>query len=371
MESPPQHHRALVLSSFDTPPEVQTIPTPALISGSALVQILSTPILAYASQLYSGALGYPLQLPLTIGGGAIARIVAVGSDATQLSPGQLVFVDPMIRGRDNPAQSILLGVHGGLSDGAARFMQGDWRHGSCAQYARWPLENIHALNEDKLLSLGYSFHDLAYILRLVVPMGGLVEVDIKMGDRVIVAPATGQFGGAAVEGALAMGSDVIICGRKKDMLNQMKATLSPVYPQAKIDVVQLSGTVETDVAAIKAAGTGPVDKYIDFSPAAAAGSTHITSCLMALKKGGSACLMGGITKTVQVPYPLVMFNDLKICGKFMYEREAVTRLISLIESGRLKFDLPDVRVFGLEEWEAGFKAAGEKGGWRQMAVFQP
>lgn len=370
MAALPQSHRALVLVSFDAPLEVETVDIPGVIPGSAVVEILSTPILSYASKLYSGELQYPLHPPMTVGGGAIARVVAVGSDATHLSPGQLVLIDPMIRGRDDPAKSILLGVHGGLTEGAARLMQGDWRHGSCAEYAHWPLENVHALDEEKLTtSLGYSYHDLAYLQRLLVPTGGLFELDVKTGDRVIVAPATGQFGGAAVEVALAMGADVVICGRRRDSLNKMRHTLAPVYPQAQIDVVQLSGTVDTDVAALQA--TGSIDKYIDFSPAVAAGSTHITSCLMALRKGGKACLMGGITKSVEIPYPVVMFNDLKICGKFMYERDAVKRLISLVESGRLRFEVPDTKVFGLEQWKVGFETAGEGSGWREMAVFEP
>jgi threonine dehydrogenase-like Zn-dependent dehydrogenase len=330
---------------------------------------------------------------MTVGGGAIARVVSLGSDATHLKKGQLVFVDPMVRGRDDSSTSILLGVHGGLTSGAAVLMQGDWRHGSCAQYARWPLENVHVLDEEKLttstststsslgfglgsgLGLGYSFHDLAYLQRLLVPMGGLCEsvLDVKVGDRVIVAPATGQFGGAAVEVALAMGADVVICGRNRTALTKMRDTLEPVYPGAKIDVVQLLGVVETDVAALQAVGDRgrPIDKYIDFSPAVAAGSTHITSCLRALKRGGKACLMGGIMAGVEIPYSVVMFNDLQICGKFMYERDAVKRLISLVESGRLKFRVPEIKVFGLKEWEKGFETAAQKSGWREMVVFEP
>ncbi|KIX04170.1 uncharacterized protein Z518_07724 [Rhinocladiella mackenziei CBS 650.93] len=365
----PETHRALILSSFDAPLEVKTTAPPALLPGSAIVQVLSSPILAYAAKLYSGALQYPLHLPMTIGGGAVARIVAVGSDATTLSPGQLVLIDPMIRSRDDPAKSILLGVHGGISEGAARLMKGDWRDGSCAEYARWPLENVHALDEEKLKALGYSVHDAAYLLRLFVPMGGLMELDVKAGDRIVIAPATGQFGGAAVEVALAMGADVIICGRKKDVLEKMKSTLTPVYPQANINTVPLSGVVETDMATLQQ--LGPIDKFLDFSPAAAATSTHIISCLMALRKGGRACFQGGITGPVQIPYPVVMFNDLKICGKFMYEREGVRKIISLVESGRLKFEIPDMRVFELEKWEDGFKAAEERGGWRELVVFQP
>lgn len=175
----PQSQHALVLVSFDAPLEVKAVETPEVIPGSAVVEILSTPILSYASKLYSGGLQYPLHPPMTVGGGAIARVVAVGSDATHLSSGQLVLVDPMIRGRDDPAKSILLGVHGGLTEGAARLMQGDWRHGSCAEYAHWPLENVHVLDEEKLTaSRGYSVHDLAYLQRLLVPMDGLSELDV-------------------------------------------------------------------------------------------------------------------------------------------------------------------------------------------------
>ncbi|EXJ81500.1 hypothetical protein A1O1_07564 [Capronia coronata CBS 617.96] len=249
-------------------------------------------------------------------------------------------------------------------------MVGDWRNGSYAEYARWPLENVHVLDEEKLvMKLGYSVHDLAYLQRLLVPGGGLMELDVQTGDRVVIAPATGQFGGAAVEVALALGADVVICARKQDVLERMRTSLAPIYPQARIDTVALSGTVETDVGALQA--LGPLDKFIDFSPAAAAGSTHITNVLMSLRHGGRACLMGGITGTISIPYPVVVFNDLTICGKFMYDREVVRRVISLVESGRLKFEVPEIEVYGLEEWEDGFKSAEENAGWREMAVLRP
>jgi threonine dehydrogenase-like Zn-dependent dehydrogenase len=413
MPSLPESHRALVLSSLGSPLEVKSVPMPTLLPGSASVQILSTPILAYAAALYSGALNYPLHPPQTIGGGAIGRIVALAHDATTLQPGQLVLLDPMVRGRDDPAQSILLGVHGGTSPQAARLMHGEdtWRDGSCAEYARWPLENVHALDEDVLCGgssgsstatstspgssgkgimslggLGYTIPELAYLLRLLVPMGGLTAaLDVRAGDTVVIAPATGQFGGAAVEVALAMGADVVLCGRRLEALERMKTLLQPVYPEGRIEVVQLTGHVDGDEAAIRAAcgrrtGAG-VDAYIDFSPAGAAASTHIASCIMALRSGGKACFMGGITQGVQIPYAAVMFRDLTIRGKFMYEREGVKRLIGLLESGRLKlkskskseFGSPvePVKTFKLEEWELGFREAEQRSGWREMVVFEP
>ncbi|KIW26332.1 uncharacterized protein PV07_09432, partial [Cladophialophora immunda] len=62
--------------------------------------------------------------------------------------------------------------------------------------------------------------------------------------------ATGQFGGAAVEVALAVGEDVVICRRKGDVLDRIKSALAPVDPQGEIDVVRSTGTVGRDVTTI-------------------------------------------------------------------------------------------------------------------------
>jgi threonine dehydrogenase-like Zn-dependent dehydrogenase len=373
MSAIPTTHKALHLASLDPSLaiSVRDVPTPAILPGSCIVHVLATPVLSYATKLYSGALNYPLKPPQTIGGGAVGRIVSVAEDATTLQVGQLVLVETIIRARDDPSQSILLGVHAGTSTASGRLMTGEstWRDGGAAEYLRAPLESVYALNETKLSSLGYSITDLAYITRLMVPMGGVEELDIRSGERVVIAPATGQFGGGAVEVTLAAGADVVICGRNGDVLHKMKEVLQPNYPHAKIDMVALTGTVEEDVSAIKACGT--IDKYVDFSPAAAAQSTHITSCLMSLKKGGKACLMGGIPGEIKIPYLLLMFNDLKIHGKFMYEREGVKRLISLVENGRLRFSLPDLRAYKLGDWKEAFGEAENRGGWREMVVLEP
>jgi hypothetical protein len=65
------------------------------------------------------------------------------------------------------------------------------------------------LNEDLLLGspeksgLGYSFADLSYLARPLVAYGGLRGIDLKVGDTVIVAPATSGYSGAVVEAASA------------------------------------------------------------------------------------------------------------------------------------------------------------------------
>ncbi|KAJ9663330.1 hypothetical protein H2198_000847 [Neophaeococcomyces mojaviensis] len=362
--------KALVLDSFDSKPTIKEVSIPQATAGSAVVQIQAANILAYAGELFSGKLQYPLSLPGTIGGSAIGRITDVGPDATTLKVGDLVFMDSFIRGRDNPAESILFGTHGGITPESRKLMDEEWRNSTYAEFAKVPLENCHRINEDVLCKeLGYTVEDLAYVLRLTVPMGGLYELDIKAGETVVIAPATGAFGGAAVEVAVAMGATVIAAARNATMLEK----LSSIGGGGQVKTVQLSGDPTKDAASL--GSFGPIDAYLDFSPSAAAKSTHILACLLALKTGGRACFMGGIQDPVAIPYGLLMFKSLKLQGKFMYERAAVARLIKLVEKGKLvlgeRAGLRCAGTFGLQDWEQAFEAAAKSAGWGEQVLMSP
>ena len=51
-----------------------------------------------------------------------------------------------------------MGLHGGAAKG---LMDGEWRDGSFAEYARFPLENVFALDEGRLFGeLKYTVEDL-------------------------------------------------------------------------------------------------------------------------------------------------------------------------------------------------------------------
>jgi threonine dehydrogenase-like Zn-dependent dehydrogenase len=109
---------------------------------------------------------------------------------------------------------------------------------------------------------------------------------LKLEKQSFVTPATGGYSGAAVEVASAMGARVIAVGRNMTTLKRVAQHNARVYP------VQLKGNVDEDTAVLQQ--LGKVDAYIDISPAAASNSTHVRSCLMALKPYGKASLMGVI-----------------------------------------------------------------------------
>ena len=372
-------YKAVVAESYSSPPNVQSLNRPTPANGEVLVRILATPILAYEKYILNGSMQYPLKFPLTPGSSAIARIEEpLPSDAVALCPGQLVFCDITVRARDDPDVLFLLGVHGGMGP-SLDLMEGPWRNGSFAEVAKWPLENVYPVNEERLCSdetqkgFGYSFADLAYLGACLVPFGGLAG-KVNAGDIIIVAPATGQFGGAAVCVALAMGASVIAAGRNKVTL----AKIAKVHASTgRISTVALSGDPMKDSESFKqyTSGGKGADVYIDLSPPEATNSTHILAATLAMKRGGTIVLMGGVGGHLSLPYSLVMHSNLQICGNFMYDRATVVQAIKMVEQGSLGLSEKDTgvksNVFGLEQFGEAVEAAAAGKGWGSQAVLKP
>ena len=242
-------------------------------------------MISYQGKIYNGERGLPFPKPLVPGTSAVGRIAAVGPDATLLKPGMLVLVDCTIRGRDDSTAVFLGGIYQGLSEGSKKLMEGEWRDSTYAEYAKVPLETCEILDEEKLCGMmGYEIAELAYMFVLLVPYGGLRDIDLEAGETVIVSPATGAFGGAAVFVALAMGARVIAMGRNVAALERIKKS------SERIETVQITGDVLEDTEALKS--FGPVDAFFDISPAEAARSTHIKSGILALKRKSKSSPVG-------------------------------------------------------------------------------
>lgn len=97
-----------------------------------------------------------------------------------------------------------------------------------AEYVKARLENCVPLDKKGLTigpaegGLGYDILRLAYFAALLVPYGGLRDINLQEGETVMIAPAVGGFGGAEVLVALAMGARVIAMRRKLELLVKLK-----------------------------------------------------------------------------------------------------------------------------------------------------
>lgn len=369
----PKVHRALVQRVYAEPLQVETIPTPQPTPGSAIVRVLAANVISYIGEVYNGKRHYPYPTPLVTGGSAVCRVTAVGPDGVLLKPGQLVFVDCAIRGRDDPSAMILSGIAEGFSEGGRALMRGEWRDSTFAEYAKAPLENCCPLNEALLCGspadggLGYEVERLAYLGPLLVPFGGLRDIRLEAGETVIIAPATGGFGGAAVLVALAMGARVIAMGRNTEVLAKLKKL------SKRVETVRITGNQEEEVAALQK--FGPADAFLDLSPQEASNSTHMKSAILSLRQAGKVSLMGGLLGDVAIPHGTVLFKDIKLHGKWMYSREDIRLLVKMIEIGVLdieeKYGVSVVGTYPLDKWQEAFDSAARNAAMGQMVLLKP
>lgn len=349
---------------------------PEVVPGTAIVKVLAATALSYVRDVFQAGEGsFRHAFPQAIGMFAVGRIVALGPDATSLKLGDLVFQDPTVHARDNPEVWILQGYGNSFDTEDLTLGAGEWRHGSFAEYVRVPLESIVKLNEARLIGqpaddgLGYSIPDLVHLNPLLIAYGGLNDVNVTAGDTVVVAPASGGTGWAAVLVALSMGAKVIALGRNIEKLRSMAARVQGVG--GRLLTLPISGDAETDTKTIKAAAGGSVDVYFDASPANSATSSHIKGSMMSLRHGGRISLMGVLFGDVPVPLYYLTLKNITMKGTVMYTRDQRQQLVKMVETGILKLGssggLEMPVIYDLDDWDVAFDEAKKLSGIRPIA----
>jgi threonine dehydrogenase-like Zn-dependent dehydrogenase len=366
----PDQHQALQLQSIEAGFQLVSLPTPAAVSGSAVVRIEAASVLSYHREVYNGTRQYSFPTPLVGGISAIGHIAALGHDATALKEGQLVYVDCVIRSRDDPDILFLSAIHDSGAEGSKLLMRDVWRDGTFAEYAKFPLENCIPLNEDRLCgTLGYSVPNLMYMGHLIVPFGGLRDINLEPGETIVVNPATGNYGGAGVLVALAMGARVIAAGRNADKLAALKSHILASSPTAQIETMTWSSNEAADTATLQAFGT--IDAVLDLTPPQASKTLHLRSATSALRRNGRVSLMGFVEQPV-VPWSFVGKN-IAVKGKLMYEREDIVQFVKMLENGLFPNGetLVETKDFRLSDWDTAFTAAAQWTGIGKQVVFTP
>jgi alcohol dehydrogenase len=353
--------RAAVLHAFGSKLTIEDIPEPVAGPGEAVVEVLATRVLSYWDVVVSGARRYLMEPPFVPGVGCIGRIRALGPDATRLAIGDHVVCDPTVRSRDaGHAPDILLqGLTAGGSGGLV--LQRRFHDGSFAEAMRVPLENAVPIGTIDAAEAGHW----CALLMLMVPYGGLLAGEVQPGETVVVNGATGGFGSAGIAVALGMGAARIIAtGRNRSAL----AMLARRYG-ARVVPVAMTGDEAADRAAITAAG--PPDCVLDLLPPMAAPS-QVHAAALAVRPGGRVVLMGGLAdKEVALPYGWLMRNNITLRGQWMYPRDAVPRMISMIRAGLVSLDEFEITEFPLSEVEAAMAHAASHAGPLQQTVLLP
>ncbi|KAF8314025.1 GroES-like protein, partial [Clavulina sp. PMI_390] len=356
----------------------EDVPTPAPTSGQVLVKILSIYINPGYKHFISGHVPFLHTFPVRPGGGAIGRVEAVGEDSLTLSPGQLVYVDPAIVGRDAPEEKIVHGSIQGFNPRQIQLSTKAWTQGTISQKTIVPVESVVPVNEEFWLKTkGYELERIWMVNRFIVPYVGYERAQLQPGDTVLVAFATGGLGNAAIELALALGAaHVVGLGRTQSKLDTWHASLPAQYA-SRVSTVALTGDIPTDTAAIIAATPSKkgVDVYFDLTPTAgmAEASAHLSAGIGAVKTKGRVIFMGNVQRDVTIPYGQIVMKDLSVHGAYMYDMSVPKKVFRLAESGLLSVDHYSTEVLegGLDAFGKAMDLAGEKKGTRFELFIRP
>ena len=358
--------KAAVLEAFGTPLTLKDVPEPTIGTGEVIVDVVAAPILPYADEVFSGARRYLLPTPVVPGCGAIGRVREVGPDATKLKPGDWVLCDPTVRSRDDALMpDIVLQGWSARGEGGQK-LQDRFRDGPFAERIRVPTENAVPIGDIDPAEAGRW----CAMGTLLIAYGGLLAMDLKAGETLLVSGATGNFGSSAALTALAMGARcVVVPGRNPNVLADLESRFG-----GRVAPVRLTGDVAHDGEAMKRAAPGPIDAVLDFLPPSVP-ATVARTAIMTVRPYGRAVLMGGVGmlggEDLALPYPWIMRNLVTLKGQWMYPREAVAGMVGLIRAGLLDISHFAVTEFALDEANAAVAHASANAGPFKLTVLKP
>jgi len=353
--------KAAVLHAFGQPFALESLPDPVAGPGEAVIDIAAARVLTYMRDIVSGARVYNIQLPAVLGGGGVGRVAALGPDATRLRVGDWVLCDPTLRSRDD-ALTPDIALQGLVARGPGGELLQRRYAGSFAEKMLAPLENLHPLGD----IAAEEAPRWCAVSTLLVPYGGLLAIDFRPGETLVVSGATGNFGGAAVMLGLAMGARAVIAlGRSAETLAGLERRFGP-----RVRALPFSGDAEADAARIRAAAAGPVDAALDILPPQAS-PAGARAAIMALREFGRAALMGGQQHELAIPYNWLMRNSVTLRGQWMFPRTANASLIALARAGLVDLAGFDVAAFPLDEVAQAMDYAAAHAGAFQMTTLRP
>ncbi|KAI8073374.1 alcohol dehydrogenase zinc-binding domain-containing protein [Gongronella butleri] len=347
--------KAAVLREFGTPLAIDPLfPDPQVSRGAAIVKVLAVPVSGFYNETLQGAL--PLQLPIIPGFSAVGIVDEVGPDATDVKVGDVVFVDPTVRSRDNVYSQATI-MQGFFAFGGA--LSDTYRHGAFAEKLLAPLENLVRIPTSLVNQLGAP--KLTALNPLLVAQGALTKGNFRAGQNVVVLGGSGHFGSAVALLALVSGArKVIIPTRNPAKIDTIKAKFGD-----RVIAVPIKDTEEENAAAFQAAAGGndvPIHLALDFLDTTAP-MDLVAAAVHALAVNGTLVLYSGTVAPITLPYSPIMLKDLTIRGGFMYDRDAPETVLGLIETGQLDLNLYDTSTqFPLEDATKAIDAASTTSG---------
>ena len=286
--------RALLLSEYKHL-ELTDLPTPEIGKTDVLVRVKACGICGSDVHGYDGSSGRRIP-PIVMGHEAAGVIEAVGDDVRDFSAGDRVTFDSTVycgecvfcrRGEVNLCDNrMVLGVS-----------CGDYRrYGAFADFVMVPERILYRLPDE------LSFDAAAMIEAVSVAVHAVRRSKAKAGDSALVV-GTGMIGLLIVQVLSHTGCRPIFAVD----IDDGRLALAK---QFGADTVINANNTEATAAIVEATGGFGVDVALE-----AVGATPtIRTAIAAVRKGGSICLVGNISASIELPLQSVVTRELTIYG---------------------------------------------------------
>lgn len=275
--------------------------------------------------------------PLVLGHEWSGIVTAVGDGVADLVPGMRVVAEGII-----PCGSCAACRAGATNVCETYDEIGFTRAGGAADEIVVPARVVHRLAD------GVSLRDAALTEPTAVVLTGLEKMELHPGQRVLVVG----------DGTIAL----------------LAVLLVSLWSPAEVAVVGRRDEQETLALEVGATSfaTGDPSGAFDVAIEAAGAPEALATALEALRRGGQALALGlpPTSSTLTLPADLLVNNDLTLAGSFGYTSAAWSRVVELLNAGRLKPGRLITHVFRLDDYGSAFDELARPSGARGKVMLE-
>ncbi len=308
--------------------KLEEVPLPQTGPNDALVKVRCCALNRLDIATRVGARGWTIPLPHILGNDVSGEVVAIGSEAKNLTPGMECFLHPGIPG--GPSVERLRGDDNIAPD---YDIVGLFNDGGYAEYVKVKAENVMPkpgrLSWEETAAFPLTFLTAWHML-------GARRADLRSHESVLVMGGNSGVGVAAIQMAKARGSFVIATAGT----DKKAAKLKELGADEVIHHYEHAGKIHKEVFRLTAgAGIDVVVEHV--------GQAVFSQCIKALKRGGRLVTCGTTTGgQIEFDIQALFAKHLTVYGSFMGSMSETVELLPIIEQGKLT---PIVdKVFPLE-----------------------
>jgi 2-desacetyl-2-hydroxyethyl bacteriochlorophyllide A dehydrogenase len=278
-----------------------------------------------------------VRYPLVLGHEWSGVVEAVGKRVADLEPGMRCVAEGIIP-CGNCAQ-----CRAGATNVCAIYDEGGFtRPGGAADQVLVPAQVVHRLADDVTLA------DAALTEPTSVVLTGLGKLQLRPGVRVLVVGDGTIALLAVLLVSLWTPAELVVAGRR-----EQQAALA----------VELGASSFT---------TGEPDGAFDIVIEAAGDVGAVAAAVRATRRGGQVLTLGipATSSTLQLPGDLLVNNDLTLAASFGYTSGAWSRVVELLDSGRLRPGRLITHRFPLDGYAAAFAELATPSGPRGKVMLE-